>query len=50
MKNIVCFLDTNEDNCPEIIIVEERVNEYVTTQYFIKENNKWKLFKDKGPM
>lgn len=49
IKNILCIIDTNSDDNPDIIIVEEKTD-YTIKKYYTKVNKSWKLFKQENPM
>ncbi len=48
--NIICAIDVNMDNSPDLLITEEKDSDYTISCYYIKRNGEWKVFKEKNPM
>ncbi len=49
-KNIKCAIDVNKDNNPDLLVTVEKDSDYTVSFYYIKQNGKWKVFKQNNPM
>jgi hypothetical protein len=49
-KDIKCLVDINEDMDPDVMIVETKIDDYTTSSFYIKKNEKWTLLKEALPM